>query len=157
MLQLKIKLEISISSLPPMALSFQKSSPHGLLHMMSLGFQRVAGRGKPQCSVCLHLIHNGLLHKTNGKVKPRFKDVEIDSTFGWEEAQSHIKRGKQRSENLWLFCKALCKYCHFVNNLPSCFSPFPFPSFFHLPCPPSFFCFWVLFLKLRARRLPYLV
>lgn len=141
-----------------MGFIFQKSSPHGLLHMMSLGFQRVAGRGKPQCSVCLHLIHNGLLHKTNGKVKPRFKGCRNRLYFLMGGSSKSLQREwKQRSENLWLFCKALCKYCHFVNNLPSCFSPFPFPSFFVSLALLLSFASGYLFLKLRARRLPYLV
>lgn len=72
-----------------MGFIFQKSSPHGLLHMMYLGFQRVAGRGKPQGGVLQHHIHNGLLPKANGKVKPRFK--------GWRNRLYFLMGGSSKS------------------------------------------------------------
>ena len=136
----------------------QKSSPHGLLHMMYVGFQRVAGRGKPQCSLCLHHIHNGLLTKTNGKVEPRFKGWRNRLYFLMGGSSKSLQREwKQGFENLWLFCKALCKYCHFVNNLLSYFPLFPFPFILIFLTLLLSFASGYLFLKWRARSLSYLL
>lgn len=86
------------------------------------------------------------------------KDGEIDSTSWWEEAQSHLQREwKQGFENLWLFCKALCKYCHFVNNLLSYFPLFPFPFILVFLTLLLSFASGYLFLKWRARSLSYLL
>ena len=140
-----------------MGFIFQKSSPHGLLHMMYLGFQRVAGRASSNAVFAWITFTMAYCPKQMARSSLGSKDGEIDSTFWWEEAQSHYKESKNRSGNLWLFCKALCKYCHFVNNLPSYFPPFPFPSFLVSLALLLSFVSGCLFLKLRARSLSYLL
>lgn len=64
---IKNKVRNLLFSLLPMGFIFQKSSPHGLLHMMSLGFQRVAGRQAPM--QCLLVISFTMAYCTKQMVR----------------------------------------------------------------------------------------